>query len=77
MVIYQNVLLSPSESCSYLETGNMICFRLFSANQRQRMIKMSSVSIQKIKYAMDLRKFCHDIEKLFLSSDLQVLSFSS
>lgn len=52
----------------------IIMFYIFF--QHQRMIKMSSVSIQKRDIAMDLRKFWHDTEKLSLNFGSQVLCLS-
>jgi len=51
----------------------MICVSPLSIFfQRLHMIKMYLVSFRKRGTAMDLRKFYHDTDKLFLTSNLQV-----
>jgi hypothetical protein len=53
----------------------MIVLFLSVIFQHLLMIKMYLASIQKSNYAMVLRKFWNDTEKLFLTLNLQVLPF--
>ena len=60
--------------CSFVffKLAKLIVYFLSIICQHLHMIKMYLASIQKRGYAMVLRKYWHDTEKLFLNSNLQV-----